>query len=128
MVVFFEELVLLGAAVCASRAGGNGAHGVFWGWVEVGWGAGGGGWVVEVAETFFGFGEMAVVEGVGVHLHEHDHGVEDQEDLGCPGPTEQKGHGDPECQPQDLIYAHDGCSAFGPGQGAAGGRIAEELL
>lgn len=30
---------------------------------------------VEAAQAFFGLGEVAVVEGVRVHLHEQDHGV-----------------------------------------------------
>lgn len=77
MVVFFEELVLLSVVVCVLWVGGNGVYGVFGGWVEVGWGVGGGGWVVEVVEMFFGFGEMVVVKGVGVYFYEYDYGVED---------------------------------------------------
>lgn len=33
--------------------------------------------LVEAAEALLGFGEVAVVEGVRVHLHEQDHGVQE---------------------------------------------------
>lgn len=57
---------------------------------------------------------MAIVKGVRVHFHEHHHGVQQQEDLGRPRPLEDKRHGDPKGEPQQLVDALDGHASLGP--------------
>lgn len=106
----------------------EGAAGVVGGRVEVGRGAGGGGGVVELLQALLGLAEVAVVEGVRVHLHEDDHGVQQQEDLRGPGPVQHEGRGDPKSKPDDLVEALQRHAAPGPRAAARRRRLAHGLL
>lgn len=95
-VVAMGELHLRGRVLRRRDAGDAAAAQVGWR-VDICWTTVQGvGRPVECAETFFCLGQVAVVEGVRVHLHEHHHGVQEQEHLGCPCPLQDKGYSDPE--------------------------------
>ena len=66
-------------------------------------------WGVEFVQTSLSVGEVAVVEGIAVHLHQEGQGVEGEEDLGSPCPFEVEWPFDPDEQPDHLVqtlYPH----------------------
>lgn len=71
---------------------------------------------------------MAVVESPAVRLHEQNHGVQEQEHLRSPCPVENERHGNPEHQPDDLVYALDGHAAVLPCECAVGGGSAPHTV
>ena len=54
--------------------------------------------------------------------------MEQECNLGGPGPIEQEGDGYPGGQPDDLVDAHNDHTALGPGQEAIRGGSSEESL
>ena len=96
------------------------AFGMFHGRVLVGGRPGGGFGVVEGAQSLFRLREVAVVEGVRVHLHEERHGVQEEEDLRRPRPFEVERQHDPEHEPRSLICALHRDSSSLPREDAVG--------
>lgn len=58
-------------------------------------------------QASLGLAEVAVVEGVGVHLHQKGQGVEGEKDLRRPRPAEQERPFHPKHEPHRLVYALD---------------------
>ena len=72
--------------------------------------------VVKSGETVFGCAEVAVVEGVGMHLHEHHDAMKCEKDLGGPGPAEHERPVDPQSKPSGLVNTLNGHSGLFPPQ------------
>lgn len=76
-----------------------------------GWCLGGDG-LVELFQAVECSAQMAVVEGVGVHLHEHGEQMQGEKDLCCPRPVSSERKTAPERDPAKLIERldHDAAS------------------
>ena len=101
-------------------------HGILDGGVRVGGLFGGATGLVEALQPLLSLREMAIVEGIRVHLHKQHHAVQYEEDLSSPRPVEYERHSDPERQPDDLVYALDGHATLVPGQRTA--ASSEQLM